>query len=342
MAEIWIDVHPDLKLTRYEVSSFGRIKSKNSDYVFNPRPRSDGYLTGSFLVDNEFSLKIKKSFYYHRIVASSFLKNPENLPTVDHINKIHSDNKIVNLRWSTYSDQNRNKNVNSTIAGSSIYQCDLEGNIIKKWNSITEAHNNLNIKVQNICRVLKKKRPTAGGFSWKYANEDLPNEIWKKVPLNANYIETFASNLGRIKTTNLLHGTIKQSGYVEVAIKNIQENKHKTFKAHVLVCMAFVENLNNKPVVNHKDENRSNNKIENLEWMTHKENLDHSLKLHNYEKPHGLSKSVLQISSDSIKEFSSIYFASKQTGISVYSIRNSCVNKKELPGGFVWKYKDVI
>lgn len=76
--------------------------------------------------------------------------------------------------------------------------------------------------------------------------------------------------------------------------------------------------------------------------MTHKENLDHSLKLHNYEKPHSLSKSVLQISSNSIKEFSSIYFASKQTGISVYSIRNSCVNKRELSGGFVWKYKDVI
>lgn len=337
MEEIWIDIYPELKLSQYQVSSFGRIKNKKSNYIFNPKPRKDGYLCGRFLVDNEKN-KLLRSFYYHRIIGYSFLKNPKNLLTIDHINKKRNDNRIENLRWSTYTDQNKNRNIKTTIAGTNIYQCDLNGNIIKKWKSITDAHKNLNIKVQNICRVLKKTRPTAGGFKWIYANENLHNEIWKKVPLGNDYINTFASNLGRIKTSNILLGCIKQSGYVEVAIKNIKENKHKTFKVHILICKAFKGDVKNK-YVNHIDENRSNNKIENLEWTTHKENLNHSLKLHNYERPNSLSKSILQISSNSVKEFSSIHYASKQTGISIYSIKKSCLNNIKTTDGIIWRYK---
>lgn len=338
MDEIWIDVYPELKLSQYQVSSFGRIKNKKFNYIFNPKPRRDGYLCARFLVDNDNGNKLLKSFYYHRIVGYSFLKNPKNLLTIDHINNKRNDNRIENLRWASYSDQNKNKKKKTTIAGLNVYQCDLKGNIIKKWNSITDAHKNLNIKVQNICRVLKKVRPTAGGFKWIYANENLHNEIWKKVPLGSDYINTFASNLGRIKTSNILLGCIKQSGYVEIAIKNIKENKHKTFKVHILICKAFNGNIKNK-YVNHIDENRSNNKIENLEWVTHKENLNHSLKLHNYEKPNSLSKPILQISSNSVKEFSSINYASKQTGISSHYIKKSCLNNIKTTDGTLWKYK---
>jgi hypothetical protein len=66
---------------------------------------------------------------------------------------------------------------------------------------------------------------------------------------------------------------------------------------------------------------------------TRTDNLNYSLKLHNYERPNCLSKSILQISADSIN------YTSKQTGISIYSIKKSCLNNIKISGGIIWKYK---
>lgn len=63
-------------------------------------------------------------------------------------------------------------------------------------------------------------------------------------------------------------------GYLYVDLYN--NGKHKRFFVHRLVAEAFIENPNNKPFVNHKDGNPKNNNVENLEWVTPLENVEHA------------------------------------------------------------------
>lgn len=66
------------------------------------------------------------------------------------------------------------------------------------------------------------------------------------------------------------------TGYLTVRLSDT--DKIKTHRVHRLVAEAFIPNPNNKPYVNHKDSNRQNNNVDNLEWVTAKENTDHAVK----------------------------------------------------------------
>src|SRR5574344_246958 len=107
-------------------------------------------------------------------------------------------------------------------------------------------------------------------------------EIWKEVPdYNGRY---FVSNLGNVKSVYfktkdkeiLLRQYILDKKYLCVSFTKNWKSKHK--KVHRLVAEAFIPNLNNKPQVNHIDGNKLNNKVDNLEWCTAKENIEHYIK----------------------------------------------------------------
>jgi len=97
-------------------------------------------------------------------------------------------------------------------------------------------------------------------------------EEWRPIQEFPNYE---VSNFGNIKNivTNKLLKCCPKGGYYHVSLVN-NETK-KTFKVHRLVALAFIPNPENKTDVNHKDKNKLNNKLENLEWMTRKENNTH-------------------------------------------------------------------
>lgn len=78
-----------------------------------------------------------------------------------------------------------------------------------------------------------------------------------------------------IKTNTVLDGSHDSRGYRVVSIWH--ENKMYTKKIHRLVAIAFIPNPENKPTVNHKDGNKNNNCVSNLEWATHQENIDHAI-----------------------------------------------------------------
>lgn len=108
--EIWADM-PDF--SHYQVSSLGRVRSlKNgrilSQHMVNSRGCPKAYYRIT-LVDDDGK---HKSRLVHRLVAENFIPNPENKPTVDHINRVKTDNRLENLRWATYSEQNLNKGDN--------------------------------------------------------------------------------------------------------------------------------------------------------------------------------------------------------------------------------------
>lgn len=97
-------------------------------------------------------------------------------------------------------------------------------------------------------------------------------EIWKPYLLDQKYL---ISNLGRIKSLRI-NKIMKQQtdryGYKYISLKG---NVNKKKKVHRLVAETFIDNFENKEQVNHKDGNKNNNCVENLEWVTCRENLKH-------------------------------------------------------------------
>lgn len=104
-------------------------------------------------------------------------------------------------------------------------------------------------------------------------------EIWKPISGTKGFIEV--SNKGRVRS--LLRGTptvlktqTDNKGYHRIRVTIEQEKM--TYKVHREVARAFIENLGNLPQVNHKDGNKDNNSVDNLEWITNKDNAHHAIK----------------------------------------------------------------
>ena len=201
----------------------------------------------------------------------------------------------------------------------------------------------MKISRKNILKVLKGDRKQSGGFIWKYniIDTSIDGEIWKEF-----CEDVLISNLGRvrIKDNNPTYGTLRESGYYDQKIYDINEQRKKSYRVHRLVCLAFLENPDNKPFVNHKDENRSNNKLENLEWITNKENVNYSLDLNNRTKENKRSKIVIQIdqkTGEILNEYKSVSVASKESKIDYNCISFCCRNFRGqvFAGGYKWEYK---
>ena len=99
-------------------------------------------------------------------------------------------------------------------------------------------------------------------------------EIWKEIDSFERYK---ISSYGRVMNANnyIMIPEKKKGGYRRVALR--ANNKTYRRYVHRLVAQAFIQNLNNYPEVNHKDENPSNNRVDNLEWVTHKQNLSYGV-----------------------------------------------------------------
>ena len=105
-------------------------------------------------------------------------------------------------------------------------------------------------------------------------------EIWKPVKGYENYL--LVSNLGRVKAVkrfgvkeHLFVPVKKKSGYLGICLKVKKDGISKNLKIHRMVAEAFIENKDNKKLINHIDEDKTNNRYDNLEWCTAKENANH-------------------------------------------------------------------
>lgn len=101
MNEIWKDVPIKEFSSKYSVSNLGRIYSKRSKKCITPKISRVGYHRVT-LSANGF----QRTISIHRLVALAFIPNPENKPTVNHINECKSDNRSENLEWATNAEQN--------------------------------------------------------------------------------------------------------------------------------------------------------------------------------------------------------------------------------------------
>lgn len=154
-------------------------------------------------------------------------------------------------------------------------------------------------------------------------------EVWKDIK---GYEALYqVSNLGRVKSLNY-HRTGKErilkpgtqtKGYLKVPL--YKYGKIEEFRVHRLVAEAFIPNPNKYPCVNHKDENKQNNSVDNLEWCTVQ-----------YNTVYSCAKPVYCVELD--KVFQSIHEAERQTGINKGNIVLCCQRKYKTAGGYNWQY----
>jgi hypothetical protein len=178
-------------------------------------------------------------------------------------------------------------------------------------------------------------------------------EVWKPIDGFEGAYEV--SNFGRVKSIKRLRRTkgggvtfvsermlkpaIDHFGYCKVVLT--KNGKRHYYKVHRLVAIAFIPNPENKPEVNHKDGDKTNNCITNLEWNTPTENKRHAFAMGLNGGDHMTHrKSVNQYDKNKhlIDTFPSIADAARQTGACHSSIWMCCNHKYKTAGGYIWEY----
>lgn len=192
----------------------------------------------------------------------------------------------------------------------------------------------------------------------------LPYEVWRDVKDYEGLYQV--SNLGNVKriTPTIIIGKYGQiiirndigalspviiKGYNRVVLyKNC---KRKNYFVHRLVAEAFIPNPNNKPHIDHIDTHKDNNCVWNLKWVTPKENQNNPLTLKHIKKgligiprPKGKGNKrsiiILQYTKDGqfVAEYTGINQASIATGISRGNIIAVLKGRRNIAGGYIWKY----
>ena len=143
-----------------------------------------------------------------------------------------------------------------------------------------------------------------------------------------------------LKKGQIVKTFVGRNGYIGAVLKF--ERKHKNFMMHRLVAKAFVPGYFDGADVNHKDCNRQNNRADNLEWMTRRDNLmyaDAMDKIHaNQRKP------IIQMTLEGefIREWPSMHSAHLALGLDTKSLAGACHQRYGMKtcGGFRWKFKE--
>lgn len=165
-------------------------------------------------------------------------------------------------------------------------------------------------------------------------------EIWKPIKNFEDLYEI--SNLGRVKslprsTTNgCIIKTHLTKGYETTHI--CKNGKHYDVKIHRLVAEAFIDNPNNLPEVNHKDENKLNNAVDNLEWCNSSYNRNYGTRLERIAAKVKKEISQYDKSGNLIKKFSSSIEVEQETGFLSSGIRHALSSKTNFAYGYIWKY----
>ena len=175
-------------------------------------------------------------------------------------------------------------------------------------------------------------------------------EIWKNIKGYEGLYQV--SDQGRVKSLErtiikkdgrkftvkerVLKPGVTKDGYLIVALH--AGDKQKTLTVHRLVCTAFHENLENKPCVNHINENKTDNRASNLEWCTYKENNNHGTRVARVTKTRSKPVGQYTLDSELVKVWASPREAERQGGFDSSTISNVANGKRKTHKGFIWRY----
>jgi hypothetical protein len=286
----------------YEVSSTGLLRNKTTQKLISLNNIENGYIK---VCINDNTDK-RKTTRLHRLIAMTFIPNPQNYETVNHIDHNTLNNTVSNLEWASVSEQNNHKRKPNPenqmyVSSRAVWRLDKDTSerlekydtimLASKWvfnNGLTKvkefnAGNNIKTK---ICAVTRKRidkydngnypRVTAFGYKWEYDDEaTLEDEVWRDIPSHLiNGTEGYkVSNMGRVMNAKgrITEGHSKPNSYKWVSIYP------KQYLLHRIVAKTFIDNDDReKTLVNHKDGDKTNSKASNLEWITPSGNSIHA------------------------------------------------------------------
>lgn len=159
--------------------------------------------------------------------------------------------------------------------------------------------------------------------------------------------EIYALNYSKVGKIKKLSPYKNDKGYLIVHLHNNVNCVKK--RVHRLVAETFIPNPENKPQINHINGVKTDNRVENLEWVNNSENQIHRHRVLGQRccwfgkigKDNFSSKQVLQIKNGKVVgEYYGLHEAGRKTGISYQSIWLCCSGRSKSAGGFVWKYKE--
>lgn len=212
--EIWKDI-PGYE-GRYKISNYGKVWSYFKKDFMSIYIDKDGYSRVALFKDGK-----QKQLQVHRLVAQTFIPNPDNLPVVRHKVSIVNggDNSVDNLQWGTIQDNaddrtrdGLHKTAVRKALAKPVYQIDPKTKeIVKRFETITEAAKEVNGDCGPIGEVCKGKFKLAYDYYWKFVDDESPIEIRERknnprpviqMDLNGNFIAEYPSALAASKATN--------------------------------------------------------------------------------------------------------------------------------------------
>lgn len=164
---------------QYGITEDGKMWSCRRNKFLKPGKDKDGYLYYVISIKG-----VRKTIKAHRLVAETYIPNPENKPTVNHINGIRDDNRVENLEWATYREQQLSpvtKEKQDVIHANTDYKAMGEkrnfgrrsvraykdGVLVGEYSSLKIASANLGISASKISMVINGHRKKAGGMSFE-------------------------------------------------------------------------------------------------------------------------------------------------------------------------------
>ncbi len=174
MTEIWLPIEGYENL--YEVSNLGRVRSlehtvirkngvklKVPGKILKPGTHRDGYLMVNLSKNG-----VRRSFYLHRLVATAFIPNSNNVSQVNHLNENKSNNEVSNLEWCT-AKENNNYGTRNKRASEKLQKQVLCVELNQIFPSLTDAAKQLHLSVGNLSHVLAGRLKTTGGYHFEFA-----------------------------------------------------------------------------------------------------------------------------------------------------------------------------
>jgi uncharacterized protein involved in tolerance to divalent cations len=221
--------------------------------------------------------------------------------------------------------------------------------IVCTFDDVNEAAENIDMPLNYIFKCCNNPYNVFKGYLWQYTAEKedeilemckFDEKIHGRINIKGEDVEGyFLCRDGRIwseKQKQFLKPNLG-GGYHNQTIQH-RGSRH-SFRVHRQIAQAFIPNPNNYSIVNHKNGNRLDNDVENLEWCTQSKNVQHA-------HDNGLIKIYVRpvvqfdVKGHKIAEYESIKEASKNTGIRHSDISTACVGRQQTTAGFVWRYKE--
>lgn len=330
---IWKDVPIEEFKNSYEVSNTGQIRNKKTLKIKTTQLGSTGYVTTRLDIGS-----VKKTVQLHSMVAEAFLKPIEIKENKKIIVKFKDENKNnlhVNNLCFEYQNSNKVIKINNDIKNNIKINNDIKNNVNNKINNIIDNLEDINIDdtiiINNINNI---------NINDKVINDEEMTINDFKGKIISNYPDYLISKDGQvysIKSKKIRKIEINDNGYCRIRLSNNTTKKDAKFYVHRLVAEAYIPNPNNYDQVNHKDLDKHNNNVENLEWCNGAMNMKHNAN----NKPEN-SKKVIQFdpldTNKIIGTFDSIKEASIKVKIDNTSIIHCCSGKYKTAGGYKWKY----